>query len=55
MCEIEISHIGKNNVNPDLVCGNLWSLSGDIRWCLFYLLTSFELIQNFPTDTTEKL
>ena len=21
VCEIEISHVGKNNGNPDLVCG----------------------------------
>ena len=26
MCETEISHMGKNNGNPDLVCENICNL-----------------------------
>ena len=28
----------------------LWSLSGDIHWCLFYPLLSFDYIENLPID-----
>ena len=28
MCEIEISHMGKNNGKPDLVCENFFSFFG---------------------------
>ena len=32
----------------------MWYLYGDIHWCLFYPVASFEHVQNFPMDTTDK-
>ena len=32
VCEIEISHMGKNNGNPDLVCENTRWVSFDIKF-----------------------
>ena len=43
MCEIEISHMGKNNQNPDLVCEN--SLSNMDMHMMDYFSPTFQNIK----------
>ena len=35
VCEIELSHMGKNNGNPDLVCEKIWYILLFIRFNKF--------------------
>ena len=47
VCEIEISQIGKNNGNPDLVCENIVYIRPKIRVCLFVYLAALHKAINF--------
>ena len=47
LCEIEISHIGKNNKNPNLVWENICALTWEYQQCGIYTKVDIQAIAAF--------